>query len=67
MFTALISAAIVGGLALFGVKLSIAQIAGVAIAVKILVVGGIFGVAAKYYRAKQEALPAPAEAVQTKS
>jgi hypothetical protein len=59
MFTALISAAIIGALAFFGIKLSIAQIAGVAIVVKIVVVGGIFGLIAKYYRKKNEDVPAP--------
>jgi hypothetical protein len=59
MLTALISAAIIGGLALLGVKLSLAQVAGVAIAVKILVVSGIFGIAAKYYRKKPVDAPVP--------
>ena len=57
MFTAIISTLIVAVLAMFGVKLSLAQIAGVAIVVKVLIVGGILGVTAKYFNNTKEPPP----------
>lgn len=48
MLTAAISALIVGVLALFGVKLSLQAIAVVVVVVKVLVVGGIMGLTAKF-------------------